>query len=61
MEMPRSPSRKLERVVVIYNVREWTLLGGMSSMTDLMHYTERKPHEIEDVCLKLVLIVSTIA
>jgi hypothetical protein len=33
----------------------------MSSMTYPMHYIERKLHEIEDVCLKLVLIVLTVA
>ena len=29
-------------------------------MTDPMHYIERKPHEIEDVCLKLILMVSPV-
>ena len=61
MGMIRSPSRKLERMVVIYDVRELDIIRGMSSMTYPMHYIEKKLHEIEDVCLKLVLIVLTVA
>lgn len=30
-------------------------------MTDPMHYIERKPREIEDVCPDLVRMVSTVA
>jgi hypothetical protein len=46
---------------MVYGVHElYITRRECQAMTDLMHYIERKPHEIEDVCLKLILMASPV-